>query len=177
MPIARPLSVTLTLPPPPLSVIGGGGPESLLETVVSLTSRKRRIITNASAILNDESKISAIGSTKANHHPRATSVAFEEQIILRFSSEALANAVRASLNVGTLDTDLQIDFDKSSFTNGYFGGPATPPNATITFCGRKFKGWLVDLPSLIESLISSNKKQYYKVADISQVGQACNFPS
>ncbi|KGG53211.1 transcription initiation factor tfiid 55 kDa subunit [Mitosporidium daphniae] len=168
MPAARPFSVTLTLPPPPLSVIGGGGPESLLETVVSLTSRKRRVITNASAILNDESKISTACSSKANHHPRATGIAFEEQIVVRFLSETLANAVRASLNAGTLDTDLQIDFDKSTFTNGYFGGPAAPPSATVIFCGQRFKGWLVDLPSLVESLISSNKKQYYKVADISQ---------
>lgn len=161
-------SVTLTLPPPPITVIGGGQVENLLETVISLTSKKRRVITNASAILNDESKIT---SSRPNQHPRATGIAFEEQMLVKFSNKSLAEEVRASLRLGTLDTDLQIDFDKSSFptSSNYYNGNVIPPSANIVFRGNKYRGWLVNLPCLIESHISSNKKQFYKVADISQV--------
>lgn len=39
--------------------------------------------------------------------------------------------------------------------------------------GKKYDATLVDLPTIIESQKTLDKKQFFKVADISQVKEAC----
>ena len=81
--------------------------------------------------------------------------ALEEQFVLRLPIE-LSNLVRDSLEQHQMPKDLQIVFRDDR-------------HADVSLPGHNLKGFLLDLPALVESHRTVDTTQYVKVADISKI--------
>lgn len=150
---------------------------SHIESLISAASlKKRRTITNSSAILDDRVPPSMQGKQKA----KGKNVCYEEQLILRFP-KSLASELRKSIKSGSLREDLRIEFKSTPYItrSSQYSLPFAchhhsdnvlgDREAIVTFKGATFAAMLVDLPCIIESFMTTNKKQYYKIADVCQV--------
>ena len=106
-------------------------------------------------------RLQASGVAKPNLDP----VELENQFLLRLPSEP-AEALRQALRSGAGNVKdrlkLRMEPDKSG-TNSHLR------RGEVSFDGWTMRAKLMDLPTVIESQKSIDKKTFYKTADISQI--------
>lgn len=104
---------------------------------------------------------------------------FEEHFVIRFPP-GLAASVRSDLQETGLPGDLEISFNRNvklvkSLLIRFVEQDARM--AKVKFDGRVYSAVLCDLPTILESLKTSDGSQYTKVADIHQVLLVLDGPS
>ncbi|CAO3702888.1 unnamed protein product [Rhizopus stolonifer] len=82
--------------------------------------------------------------------------AIEEQLIFRVPEGTMCEKLHELVKKREISQDVKLNFKDNR-------------KGTFTFEGRDYEALLVDLPTIIESQKTLDKKQFYKVADISQM--------
>ncbi|KAI9480765.1 MAG: TAFII55 protein conserved region-domain-containing protein [Benjaminiella poitrasii] len=93
------------------------------------------------------------GGEEDDEEPEA---AIEEQLIFRVPEGELCDRLHELVKKREIPEDVKLNFKDNR-------------KGSFTFEGRKYDTLLVDLPTIIESQKTLDKKQFYKVADISQM--------